>query len=294
MTHSPAGLEQLELQLLASGATQHAFVRSDRPDDGWVYKTPAIIDSLLPSRPAAGRLAPMSGSKRLAYSLLYGIPRTLWRRLGRKQHPLLAQRMVAGYVGVADRGVALHLRRSRIASFRRVLRIHHLLRGEAGADAGLLPWRALPDVRAVLCIAEIRRRYRGPILVQRRAELFFERSEELERFDGSELVRIQHRLWRRGIALADGAGALGPQGWALLERRVCLADTGSLTRDLRLARWVLAPERMERIQEHQIERQPDATSRERARAYYERVRLEINAERLGELWCEDRRGGGRR
>jgi len=284
-----AGGERLELRLLASGATQHVFLRADQPEDGWVYKLPAIVDALLPSRPSIGRIAPASGGRRLAYSLLYATPRDLWGRIDTLRRLPMAERAAGGYVGLADGLLSLHLRRSRIAAFRRVLRIHRLLGDQGAEEAGLLPWRELRGVRATLHAGELRRQYRGPVLAQRRADVFFERSEGLERFDGRELVRIQHRLWRRGVALADGAGALGPQGWALLGGRVLLADTGCLTDDFRQARGVLAPGLMEMLQARQLRRQPDPAALARARAYYEMVRSQINPDRLAELWCKEPR-----
>jgi len=276
---------------MASGATQHVFLRMDQPEDGWVYKTPAVMDALLPSSPSVSRLAPTGGSKRLVHSLLYRIPRGLWRRLHAERCAVArvgfpsGSRLAQGYVRLANQLFSLHLRRSRMAAFRRMLQVHRVLAAvDPDADV-MLPWRELPYVRAMLHAGGARRPYRGPILMQRRADVFFDRPEGLERFDWGQLIRIQHRLWRHGVALADVAGALGPQGWALLGNRLFLADTGSLTKDFRLAMRVLSPDVMESRQQRQLRRQTDPALHERARAYYAQIRALINQDRLAALWC---------
>lgn len=281
-----------DLQLLTSGATQHVFLRCADPADGWVYKIPAVLDFLLPSRIRMGTIVPASGSKRLVHWMLYQLPRRLWRGLqGQGSAPAyvlgLGSPLASRYVAGLDHLLAAHLRRARVTAFRHTLRMHRLLAALGLAEGVTLPWRELPPVGATLHAGGRSYPYQGPILMQRRADAFFERAEGLERFEWNTLVDIQHRLWRRGIALADAAGAFGPQGWAVRGDRLLLGDTGSLTDSFDAARRVLAPDLLKRIERRNLRRAPDDATAERVMAYYDHVGSQINARRLAGLWRAD-------
>jgi hypothetical protein len=197
----------LELAMSTSGATQHVLLDGNGADRDWVYKLPAVLDCLLPADPVAATTA-------------------TWR--GRGVLHRIAARPRAGP------GVGAWLRHRRVRAF---LAMIDRLEGvrSSGAAGSVADWSAWRTTRATITLGSARYAYRGPLLKQRRAEPFFVGPATLHGFDREAVVAAQRALWRAGFAAADAAAALGPDGWGVVDGRVCLCDTGSLTSDLRHA-----------------------------------------------------------
>jgi len=125
--------------------------------------------------------------------------------------------------------------------------------------------------------------YAGTLLKQRRADHFFDYFTGLELFSWSDLVERQHDLWRHGIGLADADEVLGPRNWALVNGRLYLADTGSITEDLREVRRVVSAVELDAREKQIPEWWPDHRD-ERLPEYFEYVRTRVNDEQLARLW----------
>lgn len=212
---APADGGRLDLVLVASGATQHVLARTDGREERWLYKVPAVLDWLLPAHPVRATVSD------------WGVVRSLEARsrlLGS------AARRVAGR-GLMEVMLGWRLRRARVLAFRRMLEHLSALRRSPAAWV-VAPWSARASAHARLRIDGRVLDYSGPLLRQRRAEPFFERPAGLARMRPTTLIAAHHALWRAGFAVADGAAALGPDGWGLIRGELRLCDTGSLTREL--------------------------------------------------------------
>ena len=230
--------------LLASGATQHAFTENVE-DKGPVYKIPAIFDRFLPTPPVKAILRVLTDD------------------------------------GVLGPAAALYLRWQRIRGFKRMLSMLDYLHSR-GVTEVLLPCTWHRSKRLLLHAGEYQYRYEGPVLVQQRAEHFFASPHNLTRFDWAELVSAQEELWRNGIALSDAAGVLGPNGWALHDGRLKLADTGSLTRDRNHAIAVHQERILASVRERWTAKHSESS--ERLHAYMEFVFPRVRANRLALIW----------
>jgi hypothetical protein len=183
---------------------------------------------------------------------------------------------------VGKRVAAAYWRRTRLRQFSRMLGMIDLL-ARSGLGDLLLPYEVVRRSSAMLCVGDRRFRYSGPMLIQRKAVLF----EEGIIFDQApwrEVVSAQHRLWRHGIGLSGSAEILGLRSWALLDGRVYLADTSSLTRDFELARQNLRSEALE-VAVARVEKEINAPGTPNSIAkYVQSIREKINEDRLVELW----------
>ena len=241
-------MERLELEFFSTGEEQHVFVR---PGDAWLYKIPSAFGRVLPRDHA------------LRSHVLKG-------RIGRQ---LLR-------IPFADRLDAAYMRRNKLRRHR--LAIAKLLRvEERGIADVVLPFRYLPDAIAMLRVGERRIEYRGHILMQRRAEFFWETFVNLDALDWEQLVQVQYRMWRHGVGLASHRDVLGPRCWAQLDGRVALADTGSLTTSRDLARAALEPRALaRRIAKHAARED----GKEPVRAYLDFVSARLTQQAFDELW----------
>jgi hypothetical protein len=124
------------------------------------------------------------------------------------------------------------------------------------------------------------------MLIQRRAQIFFERAERIREFDWSAFVEAQHRLWRGGFAFSDASEVLGPSNWAILENQVLLGDTGSLTINFDEACQALRADTLTGRQEWLLSLLGEEEYGE-ALKYFAFVRSEINIDRMTQLWRID-------
>lgn len=239
-------------QILGSGAQQHVLVRGEPRDTKWVYKIPRVlwrVDEMFETR---------RGGSPTSSSIL---PLRKIVRSARKR---------------ADRR----------AVFRRCLA---LLQRARGTQAGrcFLSYRVIGGCRAKIVLDGRVVVYRGPMLLQRRADLFFDTpSENIRSFDWQMLVDCTHLLWKQGIGFSVIAETLGPQNWAMCNGSVYLGDTSSITCDLDRIRKVLQTE----VVETRVERVLQVTSpsdRGIVGEYFDFVRKEINIFRVEQLWRSD-------
>jgi hypothetical protein len=241
------------LRFLASGATQHVFVAADGNAAQWVFKTPALVDALLPSDPVKAvseRWQP-------------------WIRFLGRQPPVN---------GLLRR----RLRMLRAKSFREMGRILSDL-AAAGLGSCVAGFRWIPDAEARLDLPHGIVSYRGPLLQQRRADCFFEDGRDLQGFDVAVFLAMQRRLWQAGFGLVDAACAFGPDGWAHVDGRLVLADTGSLTRDRDRAIAVLADDRREFMRRRHLRKAgPDAESH--VDQYFALLTNNVSADALRCAW----------
>jgi hypothetical protein len=170
-----------------------------------------------------------------------------------------------------------------------MLDILDYLSGQGLSDIPL-PFNIIRKGEIFLRVDETTIRYAGPILKQRRADYFFEKSVRLTTFDWSEFVQAQHRLWRSGVGLSSAGEILGPKNWALLDGRLHLADTGALTRDYHEARNCLSGEVLDKRQENALGHLKQIKSPDPALEYFHFIRKQINQEMLDELWGADLKG----
>jgi len=262
----------LDLTFLATGYRQHVFTRTGA-DDGWVYKVPVAFGRVLPFD--FGRIEtirPRNPVHGVAHALLIRCPR-----------PLTA---------VRNRALIAHFSRKRLREFRAMLRLLERL-AERGADDVVLPYRSIPDANARLRVAGREYRYAGPVLAQKRADVFRVRAESLRAYDPAELIEAQHRLWAHGFAIVETGEILGPRSWSVVDGRLKLADTSSLTADRRLARQSLAPALLDERQAIVTRKLREAGSTFAIDEYCCTVRSEINEDTFDRLWGAALRRGRR-
>lgn len=276
-----------DVVLLASGATQHVFISHDAADSDWVYKTPAFIDELLPGRLGFRHLQPQRRRSRLLYAMAFQVPRSLWNSpvawFLRVRDPYGMGTFVReGYLAILTRLLGSLHRRARIRRFAQTAALLARTAGTPAADC-LMPWRVGYRASLRLHYGGRVKRYHGPVLAQRRADLFYDGCDGLAHFDWGEVVRAQHTLWRTGVGIGDAATAIGPLGWALLDGRLRLADTGSLTADRERAAYVLQPHVIRQTIERRLQRVPPDL-RMQARAYFDAVRPGLDPTLLRETW----------
>lgn len=263
----------MDAQFLATGENQHVFAGSDDIEGtAWVYKIPASFGYTLPFEHRFQAFRPKNSRERFLRFALVQVPRRVKvfqapRRIG---HGLLAA----------------YCKRIRSNDFKRMLDILDYL-SEQGVSDIPLPFTVIRKGEILLGIDEATIRYEGPILKQRRADYFFEKSVKLTTFDWSEFVHAQHRLWKRGVGLSSAGEILGPKNWALLDGRIHLADTGALTRDYHEARNCLSEETLDKRQENALDHLKQIGSTDPALEYFLFIRKQINQEKLDELWGAD-------
>lgn len=292
----------MELTLLGSGAWQHAFIPADQSESDWVYKLPAAYGYILPLRPRLELFAPSSTVRKAALLLLKSPDRLAdaLRRWGESRDaPAGSSALAALGQGIAeaiclarDSCLAAVLKRSRRRRFRTMLQQLDYLSRRGLADV-LLPYRVLPELDAILRVGERTLGYRGPAMMQRRADFFRGGALDFASFQWREVVSAQQRLWRCGVAFSEINQILGPMNWGLLNGRIRLADTSNLTSDYRLARRLLEPAALDAKQAVVIGRLSAPATPEVALEYFRFVRSEINQERFDELWRADIENGKR-
>lgn len=292
----------MELSLLGSGAWQHVFIPADETEPEWVYKLPAAYGYILPLRPRLNSFCPSSATRKSALSLLKAPDRLADRLHGwseSRRRPAVLRAAAALGEGIAqaiciarDGCLAVVLKRSRRRRFDEMARqLGYLTRH--GMEDVLLPYRVLSQLDATLLVNGSRIPYRGPALVQRKADFFRGGSLDFASFRWCELVNAQQRLWRFGMAFSEVNQILGPMNWGLLDGRLRLADTSNLTTDYRTARRLLDPGMLDAKEAVVMERLSAPATPEVAAEYFRFVRREINARRLEELWRADVDNGER-
>lgn len=291
----------LDLTFLATGSHQHVFVKTGQEEHPWVYKIPAAYGRILPYSLYLNRLATASYSHRKR-SLL---KRIMSPAVSPDQVTLLEKGAGAGPLGPAvtvlkqmhqvgstirQRLFALAFAWNARRTFRTMLAMMDHV-SQQGIAHALLPYEVMSKGQAVLHVGGASVPYRGPILVQRRSR--FLGLADFGSFEWTELIQLQHLLWRNGIALTDKE-KLGPSNWALLDGHIRLGDTNSLTRDYRLAYQSLdanvLDERVAVVLERLKGREP---IRSLAEEYFGVIRKEISQSKLRELWGVDLEGGKR-
>ena len=273
-----AAPERLSLALLAHGASQQVYVRGEAPDEGWVYKTPAVIDALLPTPVTWRSMRPVSRWKRRLFELLVEMPAEYWNeRAGRS----VGRRIASRSATISNRlcGVWALARRRR--QFDRMCAILQRI-AEERLENVVLPFEIV-DTECALHAEGMVTRYCGLVLKQRRADIFFEHFDGLECFDWTAPARVQHELWRHGIGLVDADEVLGPRNWAVLNGQVLLADTGSLTENLGEVRRVLSAKVLDDREREIPTWWPRNVSRSLPE-YFAQVRRHVNQEWLDRLW----------
>lgn len=232
--------------LIASGATQHVLGTEQGLFSERVQKIPALFDWLLPAPPVRARF------------------------------PILSD------TGMFGRPAAWLIRWQRVSSFKRMLDLLERITRRRLEDV-LLPCSWCLDGSLRFSLAGRTYEYRGPILVQRRADRFFEAPAGVDTFHWDDLIRAQERLWQAGIAIADTDGILGPVGWALLDGTLRLGDTGTLTADKRHALAMHDGALLRRLRDHWLQRYP--TGSEQLKEYLDFVLPRVTAERVARLWA---------
>lgn len=251
---------QLRLTLLATGTWQHVFVNEDEAEQLWVYKLPAAFGYVLPfAHPQ--RFRPASLPAQICAALCLRLP------CGAKLY-------------------AAYLRRASRQRFARMLALIEQLDRHGLADI-MLPCAALRDAAARLEVAGATFAYRGDILKQRRADYLFERSENLRSFEWREIVAAHHRLWRCGITFSTTTAVLELKNWALLDGRLQLFDTSSLTSNPRRVRRVLGAAELDRREQAIARKAVERKSAEPLVEFFRFIRRELNRDKLDQLWRAD-------
>lgn len=294
----PPPCAELDLSFFATGATQHVFFESARPESGWLYKIPAAFGYILPFRIGFRTMTPWNPYLAVLQDVCFRLPSRLvnWtnhraenivdkRRPESRAINFLATIFARSLAGCGDFLLAPYFRRALAVRFRNMLSILSKIPW-SGVDGALLPYRIIADLPMTLRVEGKVHRHRGPVLIQRKAQRFIERSEGLESFDWGQLVAAQHQLWRNGVALSDASEVLGPSNWSLLDGRVLLGDTGSLTIDYNQAMQTLAPEIL-KLREQRVLWYLHGAERRRGIEYLAFIRTEINPARLAQLWKAD-------
>lgn len=293
--HTPGDepVEVIDLTFLGTGYRQHAFTRTDEPDSGWVYKIPAAFGYILPYRHRPEAIGPITSFKKAIVWLLLGFPSALHQklvapaleRMRRLGLPWIANGLasVVSVIGAArDRLFMAHARRARKRNFEEMLALMDVLERH---DLGhVVPsFAVIRNGAARLRVGDRVLSYRGPILQQQRIQTFFNK-DRLADFRWADVVAAQHALWKHGFAVTERGEALGYRSWALVDGRVVLADTSSLTRDLKLARRTLRPQYLD-VQEQIVLNAPrDSAATTAFRQYFEYLRREVNMATLDALW----------
>jgi hypothetical protein len=221
----------LEFVLEHSGETQHILTRPG--DDGWLYKIPAFLEQL--------RQQPFRVADAVPYRLLRWLPRQL-----REQPPVSS----AGLVRAIWR---LRTRRA----FARSLAALHQLRVESNAQL-VLPFTTTSVTLVAVAVGQEEHLYSGPMLRQKRADVFFDRVAHAVHLDWSPIVHAQLAMWQVGVAIADTSAAVTPFNWALLDGVLLLGDTGALTRSHTHGRDVLHRAHVDAYRAYTLERTPIA------------------------------------
>jgi hypothetical protein len=247
--------------VLDSGASQHVLLPDDDPQHVW--KIPAVCNALLPTPISVVRFNPTVAWKAAG-----------WRTFRRVAPALLLDRAEGSLIRYA----ALR-RRQRFVRMLRVLQ--YLLRTTRGEPL-LLPCHIVTAVSLQARWTGGVLVYRGAALVQRRADRFIAGRFD-SGFDTDAMIRAQHRLWTLGVGLDDGSAVLGPHDWAVLDGRILLGDTGSLTTD-RGAVWrTLQPAVLDRACTFLLRRCTDA-QRDEATRHVARARAALTHEALQRIW----------
>jgi len=306
---SPKDLRGLDLTYLASGYWQHVFTKTGEPGDIWVYKIPAAFGYIVPIKPTDHLLSPRNCFEKGLSFVLAFVPEGIWNRIQR-----LSRRMerrgpsfLEGIFAFAERVAELPLRIGSgiLTAYCRPMRrwkfLAMLKLMEYLAKRGLydifLPFRIIREGEATLRVHSAAVPYRGPILVQRKADSVFERGETYKCFDWRELVAAEHRLWRQGVGFSVRREILGP--WGLLDGHARLFDTSGLTKDYRKARESMSDESLAKRERAVLGELKERGAAAVAAEYFRFIRKEINQERLDQLWKADlgencassRRGG---
>lgn len=270
------------------------FIASGQEDPRWVYKLPAAFGYILPFSHSRQRFRPKNRREQLIRLVTMRVPRFL-RRKAEAQRPawgvvptpvLALCHRAASRLG--DRLLAAYCRRRNRKRFQRMLSLMGYVTRH-GLDDILLPYRVIRRGRALLRVEGRTVSYKGPILVQERAS-FFERPSGFDTFRWADLVEAEHRLWRHGVGFGTFAETVGPKNWALSGGRLLLADTSSLTRDIRVALHTLRPDQVERKLRNTLRRLRDRGQEAGAGEYFRFVLSEINSEKLREVWRTDLAG----
>ncbi|HEX8141051.1 MAG TPA: hypothetical protein VF553_00540 [Pyrinomonadaceae bacterium] len=249
--------EQLDLVFLATGTWQHVFTSRDDGEQNWVYKIPSAFGYVLP----------------LDHPLRYR-PAGIFAR---------SCAAVLARTPFAQRLYSKRLRALSLRNFKTMLeRIEEINRH--GLSDILLPCEIIEDASAALAVDDSTFNYRGPILKQRRADFLFERSENLRSFEWREIVEAHHRLWRYGITFSTTTAVLELKNWALLDGRLHLFDTSSLTRDRREVSRALAEEELNKREQRVLRRVAERESSEPLVEYFRFIRRELNRDKLELLW----------
>jgi hypothetical protein len=292
----------LDLAFLGSGAWQHVFVHSGGREAEWVVKVPAAFGYTVPLRPRLRALTPSRPHKRALHWLLLAPDRIVARFEAAESAPerdagdWIARALVplaARSRAAVEEGVAVYLRRDRRGRFVEMLELLEQLSTDGLADV-VLPFRVVRRGAATLRMSDRVVSYEGPILIQRRAAFFGGGRLHVDTFAWEDLVDAQQRLWRRGIAFAEQNQILGPMNWALLDGRLRLADTSSLTRDGRFARRLLDDATLDAKERAVLARLDGSVPAASLREYFRFVRSAINRERFDALWRADVHRGDRR
>jgi hypothetical protein len=249
-----------DLTFLATGTWQHVFVLRGDTEKLWVYKIPS----------AFGHLLPFNHPQRLR-------PRRLHARAGGALLALLP---------AGERLLASRLRRVSLHSFEYMLTLITEVKRHGLSDI-ILPCEVIRDGAATLEIEGQRFAYRGPMLKQRRADFLFERNENLRSFEWREIVEAHHRLWRCGITFSTTTAVLELKNWALLDGRLRLFDTSSLTSDRREVTRALDEEELNKREQSVLRRVAERKSSEPVVEYFRFIRQELNRDKLEQLWRAD-------
>ncbi len=288
---------KLQLTFLTTGATQHVFTNSKQPENGWVYKIPAAFGRVVPLRTGARSIEPWNRSLAVLQVLFYKFPSklaALTHKTGKqadfeyilaKSLNAVAIKLTTILAHAGDCLLSAYLRYGHKKRFHSMLLILDAL-SKGGLNDVLLPYRIIPHARATLWVNGKSFAYQGPILMQRRADRFFEHAEQVEEFDWQQFITAQQKLWRSGFALSDAAEVLGPSNWALLDGRVRLGDTLSLTTNYEEAIDTLNHKILDDREQWLLGLMVE-TERPRTVEFFTQVRGEINADCLKQLWKTD-------
>lgn len=272
-------MENLDLTFFNTGEGQHVFIKTKR-EDGWVYKLPAAFGYILPFDHEHRRFKPKNSWGRILKKVFERLPRFLDRKFEEKNSP---RKLITVYRKSGENLLAFYYRKKTLLHFRKMLRI---LDGLSQSDSrdDLLPFEIIKTGSAVLRVNGEKINYKGPIMKQKKADFFFNNSHNFSLFEWSEVVEIQHRLWKNGFAFLSMGEILGPKNWAMLGGKIYIADTNMITDDYEKARRMLSAEKMEKKEKQVFERLESAECKRLAPAYFRFVRNEINREKFDELW----------
>ncbi len=288
---------ELDLTYLASGYWQHVFTKTGEPGDIWVYKLPAAFGYIVPIKPTDHLLSPRNRFEKALSFVLAIVPEGVWnqvqrlsRRMERRGPSFLkgvstfAEHLAELLLRIGSRVLAAYCRPMRRRKFLAMLKLMEYLTGRGLYDI-FLSFRIIREGEATLRVHSAAIPYRGPILVQRKADSVFEKGESYRCFDWRELVDAQHRLWRLGVGFSVGREVLGP--WSLLDGHARLFDTSGLTDDYRRARESISEESLAKRERAVLGELKERGAAAVAEEYFRFIRKEINQERLDQLWKAD-------